>query len=292
MSKQAKHHLNKSRVSGFTLMELIIVIIILGVMAVGIGGFITLTTQTYINVTERDELMSSARFSVERLNREIRNALPNSIRVAVDNNANPTKQCIEFVPISASTVYTELPVVPKVATNRVKVITIDNYTCTNSTSLSCKDKVIVYPLSPVEVYQNHDSNGGKVFSIDNYNNALSPQTIPAEIILKAGNINFQEYSPTSRAFIFNTPVSYCVIGGELKRYANYDINSTQVLPPSNMMPSGILMAKDVFFDINNLPFIVNEASLQRNAVVQINLNFTRDKEVVVFDTAIHIANVP
>ncbi len=42
------------RMNGLTLMELIIVIILLGVMAVGIAGFITLTTQTYLNVSERD----------------------------------------------------------------------------------------------------------------------------------------------------------------------------------------------------------------------------------------------
>lgn len=51
--------------SGFTLLELIIVIILLGVMAVGITGFITLSTQTYLNVTERDELLASARFAVK-----------------------------------------------------------------------------------------------------------------------------------------------------------------------------------------------------------------------------------
>ena len=87
--------------SGFTLLELIIVIILLGVMAVGITGFITLSTQTYLNVTERDELLASARFAVERLNREVRNALPNSLRVKT--NVDTNKQCLEFIPIQAST---------------------------------------------------------------------------------------------------------------------------------------------------------------------------------------------
>ena len=52
------------------------------------------------------------------------------------------------------------------------------------------------------------------------------------------------------------------------------------------------MANSLSFDENDLPFTVLPASLQRNAVVQIKLNFIRDDEQVVFDNAIHISNVP
>ena len=107
--KNSTKNLTLKKASGFTLMELIIVIIIMGVMSVGIAGFIKLSTQTYLNVTERDELLANARFAVERLNREVRNALPNSIRT--DNNV--TTNCLEFVPIKTSTVYTQIAVAPE-----------------------------------------------------------------------------------------------------------------------------------------------------------------------------------
>ena len=89
---------------GFTLIELVTVIVLLGIMATGIGGFITLSTQTFVNVSERDELLASARFAIERLNREVSNAVPNSIRIATDIDSN--RQCLEFMPIQASTSYT------------------------------------------------------------------------------------------------------------------------------------------------------------------------------------------
>lgn len=297
MLELSKTYNNQKISHGFTLIELIVVIIILGVMSVGIGGFITLSTQTYINVTERDELASSARFAIERLNRELRNAVPNSIRVK-DNQTGSTaatKQCIEFIPISATTIYTELPVPPDAPTDSMKVIPIFNDDGTNYSCNKCGDKVVVYPLSPTDVYQRLDTSLSKSFIIENYIAPVTPE-IMGKLTLNfdIGDVNFREHSPTNRAFIFNKPVSYCAENNVLNRYSGYSYNDTQALPPSNSIPVNkkSLMAESVYFDENNLPFAVNEASLQRNAVVQIKLNFTRDNEVVVFDTAIHITNIP
>ena len=102
--KQIKR-LPKRLIRGFTLMEMILVIIILGIMGAGISGFISLSTQSYLNATNRDELIGNARFVIERLSRELRNAVPNSIRV--QSWAGNRLQCIQFTPIVASTVYTD-----------------------------------------------------------------------------------------------------------------------------------------------------------------------------------------
>ena len=92
------HSAITKKTNGFTLLELIIVIVLLGVMSVGISGFITLSTQTYLNVSERDKLLSSARFAVERLNREIRNSVPNSIRITPITLLS-TQQCLSLIHI-------------------------------------------------------------------------------------------------------------------------------------------------------------------------------------------------
>ncbi|MBL0689544.1 MAG: prepilin-type N-terminal cleavage/methylation domain-containing protein, partial [Pseudoalteromonas sp.] len=118
LSKKANTANIVNKTKGFTLLELIIVIIILGVMSVGIAGFITLSTQTYLNVSERDELLANARFVTERLNREIRNAVPNSIRI----NSNSTTECLEFIPIKASTTYMDIPVIPELASKNISII--------------------------------------------------------------------------------------------------------------------------------------------------------------------------
>lgn len=281
--------------TGFTLMELIIVIIVMGVMSVGISSFITLGTQTYVNVTERDELLANARFAVERLNREVRNAVPNSMRVAVDNVTTPTSQCLEFLPIVASTIYTDIAVAPETAANSLSVIPFelengDDYSCAaNDLNNPCDDFVIVYPLNYEDIYQNHTDNSGKAFEIKNYS-----ATNASEIELKQ-TATFSEYSPTERAYIINSPISYCIDGtaNTLTRYAHYGYKIAQALPPiSSTTLKSDLMVNSLSFDENYLPFTVLPASLQRNAVVQIKLNFIRDDEQVVFDNAIHIINIP
>ncbi|MEC9260142.1 MAG: prepilin-type N-terminal cleavage/methylation domain-containing protein, partial [Pseudomonadota bacterium] len=66
---------------GFTLIELVTVIVILGVASAGIASFVRGSMQTYIDVSTREQLLSESRFAIERLKRELRNAVPNSVRI-------------------------------------------------------------------------------------------------------------------------------------------------------------------------------------------------------------------
>ena len=63
---------------GFTLIELVMVILLLGIMATFASQFIGIGTQIYGDARSREQLMSDARFAMERLNREVRDALPGS----------------------------------------------------------------------------------------------------------------------------------------------------------------------------------------------------------------------
>lgn len=277
LTKNSAKNVTLKKASGFTLMEFIVVIIIMGVMSVGIAGFIKLSTQTYINVTERDELLANARFSVERLNREVRNALPNSMR----ETRSATTHCLEFVPIIASTVYSEIPVAPESAVDTLTVIPFQLPNITNPV-------VTVYPLNSTEVYQDHSLSSGKAFLISEYPESTTVEGL--DIMKLVNAVQFNEDSPTNRAYIFNLPVSYCLNGSTLTRYTGYDFNAAQLLPPFFVNGRNSLMAENIDFATSS--FTLVPASLKRNAVVQIKLNFTRDGEQVVFDNAIHINNIP
>jgi len=281
-----------NNIKGFTLIELVVVIVLLGIMSVGITSFINLSTQIYVNVADRDELIASARFAVERLNRELRNALPNSVRVTND----ATNQCIEFVPIKASTVYTDIPVSPEPETDTITVIEFqdengngDNYDCpVNETN--CSDKVAVYPLNAGEINAIQYDLTGKVFglkSVDHANPSASEWTLTLDRTL---GVQFDSDSPTKRLYIINNPVSFCVTGNTLVRY---DINGFSVTQSIKQKSNAILMA-DNLADLNvaDLPFVINPATLQRNANVQVKLHFQREGEDFVFNNDIHLVNVP
>ena len=63
---------------------------------------------------------------IERLSRELRNAVPNSIRV--QSWAGGRAQCLQFTPIVASTVYTDIPVSPETPSKSLSVIPLQIHT--------------------------------------------------------------------------------------------------------------------------------------------------------------------
>lgn len=273
---------------GFTLLELIIVIILLGVMSVGISSFITLGTQTYLNVTNRDEILSSARFAIERLNRELRNAVPNSIRI----HTNATSECLEFVPIKASTSYIDIPVIPDAASSLISVIPFldinaNPYQC----NATCLDKVTIYPLDNSDIYANPNQVLGQTFSLNSVNIINANEW---QIALAGGNnINFNADSPTNRLYIFESPVSYCLELDKLNRYEGYPVsNAAYVLPSEVATIQPVLMAEQLSITAVGTSFAFLPPTLQRNAIVQTSLHFTQNGEDNIFNNEIHIKNTP
>ena len=95
----------KKMVRGFTLIELVMVIVVLGILAAGSVKFIAFSAQGLVDTTERQALASSATIAVEKVMREVRRALPNSVRRFPDGGA----ECIEMVPILYSSEYISIP---------------------------------------------------------------------------------------------------------------------------------------------------------------------------------------
>ena len=91
-----------ARVGGFTLIELVVVITVMGILSIGVVSFITDASDGYANTVRRTELGSTLRLAAERVTRELRNALPNSARVSGN--------CLEFIPVEGGSTYLNLPV--------------------------------------------------------------------------------------------------------------------------------------------------------------------------------------
>jgi len=245
--------LMRKKSSGFTLIELIVVIVILGVLASAISTFIKFGTQIYTETTARDQLVSSARFAIERLNREVRNALPNSLIV--------TGQCLKFTPIIESTIYTDIPVAPETASNIIKVIKFDE-------AFNGEWSAVVYPLSSDDVYGSND----KVHAVSN-----SIDTTGDEWTITLDNtVLFADDSPTQRLYFINGTVEYCLQSDQLLR--------------TDSVNSDVLMAQNI--SSTSSSFDVQEATLQRNAMIQIDFQFERNNEQVTFNNEVQVLNVP
>lgn len=256
---------------GFTLIELVLVILVLAIVSTGITTFISYGVNIYQDTAGRDKQISDSRFVIERITREVRNALPNSVRVTANG------ACVEFIPILASSSYVDIPVLPDSASNTVTLVK-------GSEGANVSDaKLVVYPLSITEVYVSGASTSGKVFDITSY--GLVTDNV-YDITLD-NTVLFDEHSPTQRYFIIGDSVAYCQGGDQtIKRYQGHVLTSAQFSPPAGI---GVVMAER---QINVAPFSLLSATLQRNAIMQMDFTFRYADENLTLINEVHIANVP
>jgi MSHA biogenesis protein MshO len=288
-------------IQGFTLVELIVVMVVSSILAVGTTMFIMQAVRGYVDVAGRDDLATSGRIAIERMTREIRDALPNSVRTS---NSTGYK-CLEFIPIANAGLYAS-EVINQNATDK------NNTLPTNSTFTGN------YPFS---AYGNElDNNNATYVAIYPVNtdacyttNSSLPETPPVGHLrsvnaTNATHVTFtsvpgrafpeNEYGspPQPRFFLVKNPVSFCLkddgATGELYRYAGYNLATDQPDPPDSVYRR--LLAKNVVFNDSSFEYTDNPA-LTRNGMVRINLALQRPDdsgEVIRFSHEVQIRNAP
>lgn len=75
------------RQAGFTLIEAVVVIMIIGILFGGIAIFMTRPIEGYVDAVRRADLTDQADVALRRIAREVRLALPNSLRIKDSGNA-------------------------------------------------------------------------------------------------------------------------------------------------------------------------------------------------------------
>jgi MSHA biogenesis protein MshO len=283
----------QSAEKGFTLIELITVIIVLGVVSVGISGFIRTGVEIYNDTTERDQLLGDSRFVMERLTRELRMAIPNSVRVKSSNIGINSIQCIEFIPAEWVSFYTSLSVLPDVTTSATIVEFANNPV---GFTLEPGDFAIVYPTNNLEnnndVY--HLANGKRknITSCSDSGTDANCDTAddPTGTATLSVSGAFKDHSPASRLYFARKAVSYCANSNRSIYRNEGDITEDQFI-----YSSGVLMAENInnnFSNADEAPFRVYNATLTRNSLVHILLAFERNEEVINYSNEVHVPNVP
>lgn len=254
---------------GFTLIELILVILVLGVVSTSVTSFIRYGVSIYQDVSGRDKQISDSRFVIERLTRELRSALPNSVRVTGGG------ACVEFVPILASSSYVDIPVLPDAASNQIVLVE------SSETFDETDTRLVVYPLSPSDIYVNQGLVSGKVFDVTSYG------TVDAHVMTVTLDdmVRFDDDSPTQRYFIIKDSVAYCQgSNNTIERFQGHALTATS--PNSGV---GVLMAER---QENAVPFSLQSPTLVRNAIVTMDFTFTYADEKLRLVNEVNVANVP
>ncbi|MCU4675065.1 prepilin-type N-terminal cleavage/methylation domain-containing protein [Catenovulum sp. 2E275] len=248
------------KIKGFTLIELVIVIVVLAIISLFSTRFLGWGAQHYVDVTERQQVLDDSRFIVERLTREFKQAIPYSIRVL--NSASFS--CIEFIPIKTSGRYLSIPI--SESKNYLSVV------APSSSFIEAGNIITIYPTSPAKVY---DSTQQQSFLIDSVDSVVDD----SQLVYFTSNISFAAGSPAKRYYIWSNPVSFCLEDQKIYRYQNYATSVNQLTPTQLKTQLGVnyaLMAQNVNNQLpEEQPFRIGTADLVRHAQVALYLKFSR-----------------
>ncbi|RUO50232.1 hypothetical protein CWE21_03705 [Pseudidiomarina aquimaris] len=273
--------MGQRRTNGFTLIELIIVMVILAILGVFSFAYVTFGARIFADTSARQQLVAESRFAIERLTRELKYIVPRSARVS--------NGCIEFVPLLASSRYLELPLTSTGASDDFVAI------APQAQSSLVGQWLFVYPTQPQHVYALTSARRQQIQS----SSAVSGQPNLIEITFNGANAEFSQQSPGRRYYVGSSPISWCydAANAQLLRFENYGIIATQ---PNHTTLLGTAGSAEVMLNglVNDLgagqfPFTVSPASLQRNSLILFDWSLLSPSgERMQINHEVHLPNVP
>lgn len=293
---------------GFTLLELIIVIVLLGIMSVGAGLLISRPIDAYSDQLRRQQLVDSAEMTVHKIETDIRGALPNSIRL--DTSAMPDSWTIEMVHVLDGARYRD-QVQPltgfNLATHILDFTTADDefnllgtFSSLTSASLPNTYRVVIYNTNPTLLYSDAvttDNSG-----IISYPEGISLSTVSAagaafaeDHISLPSAFRFTSQSPTQRLFIVSGPVSYTCdkTTGYLTRFSDYSYQAIQVTAYADLAALPGVREDRVATQLAGCQISYQPGTAQRSGLVSVDLTLTDNKnESVRLLHQVHVDNVP
>lgn len=267
---------------GFTLIELVMVIVVMGVIGATLAAFMRKPVDAYFDTARRAALTDVADTALRRISRDIGGALPNSIR-------NPSSSCIEFIPTRTGGRYRAEPDA-LVAGNQANAIldfsaadTSFNMLANNSLlppeqQIRANDVVVVYNLGIV---------GADAYAGDN-TSVVSAVSSGTESTITIAAKQFPLASPVGRFHVVpgdQKIVSFVCNAGRLLRSSNHAYNNSC---PTSGATVAVLADK-----VSSCSFAYNASDLQRNGLVQMTMTVTDSSgELVSLYHEVHVGNTP
>lgn len=298
---------DKPRALGFTLVELVVVITVSGILAAMISSFMITPVRGAADVARRAELTDLADHALRRMERDLRRALPNSIRVTTVGAAT----YVEFLEVRTGGRYraepsggaTSASACPDavgsggdgdgLANEDVLVFGATDACFRTLGSIADlaaivpnSDWLVVYNLgtgyASADAYASGNVTGGNKARI----------TSIVSIADSEHRIGFQSHtfsspSPGARFQVVSGAVTYeCNPAvGTVRRYTGYGIAAAQ--PTSFSVAPAVLASS-----LSACSITYTSGATERNALVNLALTLTKEGESVSLNHEVMVSNVP
>ena len=293
MTGQPTHR--RLRRGGFTLIEVAIVIVITAIVAVGVAVFLRAPVAGYVDSAARADLADTADTALRRMARDIRLALPNSVRTANDaSNA----QYIEFLLTRTGGRYLSTDDNPTSGNvldfygGSLKFDVVGTMPSAEQT-IQVGDSVVVYNLGqgivPADAYQTGgQSNRAQIAGISGNTITMATNPYTAQTIKMP--------SPYYRFQVISGPVTYRCdpnVTHTLTRYWNYTISATQ---PTSVAAMSTGQNALIATGVSSCAFTYSLTDSMSSALVVLDLQLTSATDAnagtVGLFQQIHVDNTP
>ena len=269
---------------GFTLLELLLVILITGILAAVVAPAIREPMTAYFDVTRRAALVDAAEMALRRMARDARRALPYSLRVDGSSTA------FEFVSVMGVARYRENG---GAAANRLQFNNADSDfsvlgrfptidTTLGNVTLGGNQRLVIFNLGATgyDIYQ-----GDAVASPLGTTVTISDDAVNGEdhVNLNPGH-QFADSSPSHRVYIADGTISYACFNNGLYRDADNGYNATQPSPAT--VSGGVLMTDGV----TGCQFDYTPGNSLQPGLLIMSVTLSRDGESVTLLHQVHIPN--
>jgi MSHA biogenesis protein MshO len=282
---------------GFTLVEMIAVIVIVGVVGGMLAIFITAPVQGYVDSARRAGINYIAHGALNRVTHDLRTALPNSIRVQGSVSGagvcNGTETCyLEFIPLRTGGRYlAQTDCASSAVCGGVLIFgtPVTSFEVLGPLpAFAPGDSVVVNNLSATDIASPNNAYNNNAVS---NRSAWVSTDVPTRIVTINSN-EFPSSSPGNRFHVVATPASYVCApvsggtGGTLMRYWGYAIAAVQPTAPGTLVsanPGAVLAGNVAACSFSSLP---------GNGLVAMQLTLADSGESARLYGVAHVGNVP
>ena len=280
--------------AGFSLIELIVVVVLLGLLAGGAGLLILNPIESYDAQVRRQQLVDQGEMALRQVARDLQRALPNSVRIAPAGGGF----ALEMVNIVDGARYRDeyggiYVADPDFVLDFTGPDTTFNLLggLNNPAAFAAGNRLVIYSTS-TNVYaeavdvdkQGTITDAGTSLAFA----TLNPGPNREDQISLSTPFEFTQQSPGQRVFVVDGSVSYICnpATGTIIRYSGYGFDNPQQIPP------GGASSDTVVTQVAGCTASYAPGTAQRGGILSLAITLDDSGETVNLLHQVHVVNVP